>query len=225
MEPKSSAQRAYEIFLAALAWAAVLLQIFLVQRSGTANAAASGFPHSPLRSMLDTVSYFTVLSNLLVAVVTTAVAFRADPSNEDDPRGISGFLTRQGTLAAVAVYIFVVGLIYSVLLRGVWNPAGWQLVADRALHDAVPVLYVLYWLIFVPKQNLRWSQPLWWLIYPAVYCLYSWVFGTLTGKFMYWFADPTTMGWPNVIKHLALMLLFFLLLGEIAVGIGRLRRG
>jgi hypothetical protein len=96
---------------------------------------------------------------------------------------------------------------------------------DRALHDAVPVLYVLYWLIFVPKRGLRWSQPLWWLIYPAAYCVYSLVFGMVTGKYMYWFVDPTGLGWPKVLAHLAVLFACFLLLGEIAVGVGRLRRG
>jgi hypothetical protein len=223
MERKSKAQRAYEIFLAVFTTAAVALQIVLVLWYGTANVGKSPL-HSALRSMLDTVSYFTVLTNLLVAAVSTAATLELE-STSDEARGLGGFLTRQGTMAATAVYIFVVGLIYSTFLRGTWNPAGWQLVADRALHDAVPVLYVLYWLIFVPKHGLRWSQPLWWLIYPAVYCVYSWVFGTITGKFMYWFADPTTMGWPNVIKHIALLLVFFLLLGEVAVGLGRMRRG
>ena len=229
MEPKSSAQRACEIFLAALATGAVALQIILVLRTRAANG------ESVLRGLIDTVSYFTVLTNIAVAKVCSAAALRAE--RESDGAGAGGgakvdtarwpisFLTSPGTMTAVAVYISVVGLTYSLLLRSIWNPTGWQLVVDRALHDAVPVLYVLYWLIFVPKQNLRWSQPLWWLIYPAAYCVYSFVFGAITGKYMYWFVDPTSLGYPRVFVHIALMLMFFLLLGEIAVGIGRLRRG
>jgi hypothetical protein len=229
METKSSAQRACEIFLAALATGAVALQIILVLRTRAANG------ESVLRGLIDTVSYFTVLTNIAVAKVCSAAALRSE--RVSDGAGAGGgakvdtaswpmrFLTSPGTMTAVAVYISVVGLTYSMLLRSIWNPTGWQLVADRALHDAVPVLYVLYWLIFVPKRGLRWSQPVWWLVYPAAYCVYSFVFGAITGKYMYWFVDPTTMGWPNVIKHLAMLLAFFLLLGEIAVGIGRMRRG
>ncbi len=234
MQPKSSAQRAYEILLAALATGAVALQIILVLRTRAANG------ESAIRGLIDTVSYFTVLTNIAVAKVATAAALRADRLTSDASTSASAasavrnkddgaswpirFLASPGTMTAVAVYITVVGLTYSLLLRNIWNPAGWQLVADRALHDAVPVLYVLYWLIFVPKQNLRWGQPVWWLIYPLAYCVYSFAFGAITGKYMYWFVDPLTLGYPRVFAHIALMLLFFLLLGEIAVGVGRLRR-
>jgi hypothetical protein len=180
-----------------------------------------------------------VLTNIAVAKVATAAALRADRAADDHAadgaRGVATndaganwpirFFTRPGTMTAVAVYITLVGVSYSLLLRHIWNPTGWQLVADRALHDAVPVLYVLYWLIFVPKRGLRWSEPVWWLIYPAVYCLYSLVFGVVTGKYMYWFVDPTVIGWPKVLAHLAALFACFLLLGEAAVGIGRLKRG
>jgi hypothetical protein len=232
MKSKSNGQRAYEIFLAVFATAAVALQIILVLRARAANG------ESVLRGFIDTVSYFTVLTNIAVAKVATAAALRADRFTDGAAEGarvVTGsddaaswpirFFSRPGTMTAVAVYITVVGVSYSLLLRHIWNPTGWQLVADRALHDAVPVLYVLYWLIFVPKRGLRWSQPFWWLIYPAVYCLYSLAFGMVTGKYMYWFVDPTALGWPRVLAHLAALFACFLLLGEMAVGVGRLRRG
>jgi hypothetical protein len=227
MKSKSIGQRAYEIFLAVFATAAVALQIILVLRARAANG------ESVLRGLIDTVSYFTVLTNIAVAKVMSAAALRADRAPDDRAAGGAGgdsaiwpirFFTRPGTMTAVAVYITVVGVSYSLLLRHIWNPTGWQLVADRALHDAVPVLYVLYWLIFVPKRGLRWTQPVWWLIYPALYCLYSLAFGMVTGKYMYWFVDPTALGWPRVLAHLAALFACFFLLGEMAVGVGRLKR-
>jgi len=200
---------------------AVCAQVFLVMHTRSVNG------ESVVRGIVETVSYFTVLTNLMVVIVLNAAAQRADRANDEGEvdADAGGFLTRPETMTAVAVYIAVVGLTYSLLLRSIWNPTGLQLVVDRALHDAVPVLYVLYWLIFVPKRGLRWSQPLWWLIYPAAYCVYSLVFGMVTGKYMYWFVDPTGLGWPKVLAHLAVLFACFLLLGEIAVGVGRLRRG
>ena len=44
-------------------------------------------------------------------------------------------------MSAVAVYIFAVGLVYSLLLSALWHPVGWALVADVALHDLMPILY------------------------------------------------------------------------------------
>jgi hypothetical protein len=159
-----------------------------------------------------------VLTVLAVALVTTASA-----TTPVVPGTLDSFLTRPGTMTAVAVYIFVVGLVYSLFLRSVWDPTGLNKVADVALHDAVPVLYVVYWLIFVPKKNLNWTQPFYWLIYPLAYFAYALVRGEITGKYPYWFADPTVLGYPRTFANSALLLIGFLVLGEVAVSVGRLR--
>jgi hypothetical protein len=207
MANKTPVQQSYLVVLAVVAWVAVALQIWLVMQT---YAASGG---SMIRAMAHTLSYFTVLTNLVVALVTTASALRGE---------LDSFLTRPGTMTAVAVYIFVVGLVYSLFLRHVWNPTGLNKVADAALHDVVPVLYVLYWLIFVPKKNLSWVQPFYWLIYPLAYFAYALVRGEITGKYPYWFADPTHLGYPRTFMNSALLLTGFLVLGEIAVTIGRL---
>jgi len=175
--------------MAVVPWLAVGLQIWLVMQTYTARG------ESALGAVVHTLSYFTVLTNLVVALVTTASALRGE---------LDSFLTRPGTMTAVAVYIFVVGLVYSLFLRSIWDPTGLQLVADVALHDVVPVLYVLYW-----------------LIYPLAYFAYVLVRGEIIGKYPYWFADPTVLGYPRTFANSALLLVGFLVLGEIAVAVGR----
>ena len=204
MANKTPGQQCYLIVMAVVAWLAVFLQIWLVMQTYVANG------DSAIRGLVNTLSYFTVLTNLVVALVTTAAALR---------RKLDSFLTRPGTMTAVAVYIFVVGLVYSLFLRSIWDPTGLQLVADVALHDVVPVLYVMYWLIFVPKRSLSWVQPLYWLIYPLAYFGYALVRGEIIGKYPYWFADPTALGYPRTFANSALLLVGFLVLGEIAVAI------
>ena len=189
MKNKTTAQRGYLVILAVVAWVAVGLQIWLVMQTNAANG------DSAIRGVVNTLSYFTVLTNLIVALVTTASALRGE---------LDSFLTRPGTMTAVAVYIFVVGLVYSLFLRSIWDPTGLQLVADVALHDVVPVLYVLYW-----------------LIYPLAYFAYVLVRGEIIGKYPYWFADPTVLGYPRTFANSALLLVGFLVLGEIAVAVGR----
>ena len=212
MANKTPAQQAYLVILAVVAWLAVGLQIWLVMQTyATRGDSAFG-------AVVHTLSYFTVLTNLVVALVTTASA-----TTPTVPGELDSFLTRPGTMTAVAVYIFVVGLVYSLFLRSVWDPTGLNKVADVALHDAVPVLYVVYWLIFVPKKNLNWTQPFYWLIYPLAYFAYALVRGEITGKYPYWFADPTVLGYPRTFANSALLLIGFLVLGEVAVSVGRLR--
>jgi hypothetical protein len=160
----------YLVVIATIAWLAVAVQIFLV----IGIVTAAGQP--PIVGILNTLSYFTVLTNLLVALVATASAWRGCSD---------GFLTSPSTITATAVYIFVVGLIYSLVLRALWEPSGLQLAADIALHDLVPTLYVVYWLFCVPKGTLRWDQPIHWLIYPLAYMAYTLVRGLLGGRCLY----------------------------------------
>jgi hypothetical protein len=85
------------------------------------------------------------------------------------------------------VYNALVGIVYSLALRNVWALRGWQKIADVILHHALPLLYDLYWLIFVRKgsannsrennndDGLRFRDIPAWLAYPALYLIYPWV--------------------------------------------------
>jgi hypothetical protein len=197
----------YSVIIASIAWLAVALQIFLVIRI----VMAAGQP--AIVGIVNTLSYFTVLTNLLVALVATASAWRG---------GSDTSLTSPSTMTATAVYIFVVGLIYSLVLRALWEPTGLQLAADIALHDLIPTLYVVYWLLCVPKGTLRWGQPIYWLIYPLAYMAYTLVRGLLGGRYLYPFADVSTLGYPTVLGNVAIAVGGFFVLGVIAVAIDHL---
>jgi hypothetical protein len=185
-------------------WLGVVLQLGLSARLAMRQG------RSPLAGALDALCFFTVLTNLLVAVVTTARASAR-----------ATWLSARSTLAAVAVYIFVVGLIYSLLLRATWAPTGLQKAADVLLHDAVPVLYVLWWLTGAPKGGLRWRQPLQWLAYPCAYCLFAVLLGEATGRYLYPFANIAQLGWGTVGRNAALIFACFWILGVIAVFVDR----
>jgi hypothetical protein len=198
------------ILLAVIAWLAVLLQIALAVRTVTAAG------QSPIAGVINTLSYFTILTNLIVAIVSTAAALHSTTSNAPD-----SFLSRTSTLSAVAVYIFIVGLTYSLLLRSIWDPTGLSLVLDVALHDITPILYVLYWFFFVPKGTLRWSDPVYWLIYPVLYVLYCLIRGAITGLYSYYFVDVTLLGYPKALLNTALLLVGFWIVALIVVAIDR----
>src|SRR3984957_1180541 len=108
MATKTPAQQAYLMILAVVAWLTVGLQIWLVMQAYAARG------DSAFGAVVHTLSFFTVLTVLVVALVTTASATTLVLRGELD-----SFLTRPGTMTAVAVYIFVVGLVYSLFLRSV----------------------------------------------------------------------------------------------------------
>jgi hypothetical protein len=195
------------VLIAVIAWLAVLVQIV----SAAKGTVADG--RSLILAVVNTLSYFTILTNLLVAMVTTACFLRGDADT---------LLTRPSTQSAVALYIFVVGLIYTLLLRATWSPTGLNAVLDTALHDVTPILYVLYWFLFVPKGTLRWSLPLYWLIYPLLYVAYCILRGAFTGIYPYHFADVTLLGYPRALVNTVLLLLGFWILGLVLVAIDQL---
>jgi hypothetical protein len=162
-------------------------------------------------------SFFTILTNILTASVFTAVAFQ--------PKGGWGnWLCRPSVQAATAVYIAIVGMVYQLLLRQLWNPQGAQWIADVLLHGIVPVGYVVYWLLFAPRVELSWKDSVTWLIYPGAYLVYILGRGAVSGLYPYPFVDVKVLGYGGVFARVGLLLLVFLGLGLLVVAVGRWMR-
>ena len=204
MSNQDRSGRALLLLVATLGWLGLVLQLVVSAR------LASSAGRSPLAGVLDALCYFTVLTNLLTAIVATAGV-----------SGGRGFLQSHGTRAATAVYIFVVGLIYSLLLRALWAPSGLHNIADAILHDLVPLAYTIWWLGFAPKGGLRWVQPVRWLGYPLAYFAFSVALGSLTGRYLYPFVDLGALGIATLIRNAVLLGVLFWILGLAAVGIDR----
>ena len=100
-----------------------------------------------------------------------------------------------------------------------------QRVADVILHDVIPVGYVLYWVLFAPRTELRWKDALGWLVYPAVYAVYVLARGAVSGLYPYPFMDVNVLGYGGVLVHAAVFLLVFLGMGLLVVAVGRWTRG
>jgi hypothetical protein len=124
--------------IALLGCYALLLQLYLV----IVTARATGI--SVATTVVNYFSFFTISTNLFIAMVLT-VSLKRTPSKA------STFARRPTVQSAAAVYIAIVGIVYSLALRNLWAPEGLQKIADVILHDAIPILYLLYWLIFVRK--------------------------------------------------------------------------
>lgn len=149
-------------------------------------------------------SFFTIQTNLLLALIVTAACLRPNAAF---------FLTRPGVKAAAVVYIIVVGVVYAVLLSHLYHWKGSILFADSLLHKAIPVLYPLYWLAFVPKGQVRWSDPVRWLLFPVLYFAYTLARGAVVGAYPYPFLDVNTLGYPQVFINACGLLAVFLVLG------------
>ncbi|MBC8013353.1 MAG: Pr6Pr family membrane protein [Methyloceanibacter sp.] len=134
------------------------------------------------------------------------------------------FFSRPSVRTAIASYIIVVSTVYYTILQKLWNPEGWQLVADTIEHCVAPSLYLLDWLVFVPKGSLSVRSVPWWLIFPVAYAFYSLIHGAVTGYYPYPFLDVTQLGYQRVLLNMAALTAVFALLGLILVGIDRMLR-
>ena len=198
--------RIYAVAGASLGWFALALQLYLmlVQSSGPAM----------LGTVITYFSFFTILTNLLTALVFTAIAF--SPEN-----GWGQWFRTPTVQAGTAVYITLVGIIYQLLLRKLWNPQGAQWVADVLLHSVIPVGYVAYWLLFGPRTGLNWKTAVAWLTYPAVYLVYILARGAVSGLYPYPFVDVNVLGYGGVLARAGLLLLVFLGTGLLVVALAR----
>ena len=160
--------------------------------------------------------FFTILTNMLVALALSAQLFWWDTAT-------GRFFARPDVNTAIATYIAVVGIVYSLLLRDIWKPQGLQLIVDRLLHDLIPVAFLVYWWLAVPKQSLHWSQAPHWLIYPLAYCAYSLIRGELTGLYPYPFIDVKQLGYPRTFINAAGMVFGFLVAALMLIAISRLQ--
>ena len=193
---------------ALLGWLALALQLLLSIQLTIANGQGA------LAGVWIYLDYFTISTNVLVALALTADA--------RGPRGaLSRFFTRPDVHTATAMSIVIVAAIYNLMLRQLWQPHGWQIVADNTLHVVMPALFLLYWLLAVPKATLRWPQVMMWQLYPAAYFVYVLARGAMNGWYPYPFLDVTTLGYLRVVIDACMVLLVFVAVALLLVALGR----
>ena len=200
--------RLFAAIAALLSWSALALQLLLSIQLSVANG------QGVLAGVWTYIGYFTILTNMLVALALTAGA--------RGPRGtLSRFFARPDMHTAIAMSIVIVAAIYNLMLRQLWQPHGWQIVADNTLHVVMPVLFLLYWWLAVPKTMLRWPQVIYWQLYPAVYFAYVLARGAVDHWYPYPFLDVTKLGYLLVLADACMVLLVFVAVALLLVALGR----
>ena len=161
------ASRIVAIIAALVGWAGLALQyVIFAERVGLGLAT------------WRYVGFFTVLSNIGIACIATAIAL-----------GRRNWLTAARARLMGLTAIVTVGFVYSILLRSMWNPTGLQKLVDAALHDWTPILYAILWAL-MPHGELKWSDLKWALVPPALYLAYAMARGAVDGWYPYYFLHP-----------------------------------
>lgn len=152
-------------------------------------------------------AYFTIQSNLIVAVTTALLA--RDPLRD-------GTLFRAARVAGV-VGITVTGIVHFFLLRPLLDLDGLDWFSDKLLHMAVPVLAVVGFALFGPRPRVDWPDVRLAVAWPVAWAVETMVVGAVTGWFPYPFLDPDEdAGWPGVLLSLGGITAFVLALFALA---------
>ena len=147
-------------------------------------------------------SYFTVQSNILVAVTSWLLAWRPDRD---------GRVFRVVRLDAL-LCIAVTGVVYHSVLSGEADLTPSGAIANLLLHTVSPVGAVVAWLALGPRRRIE-SRTVWWSVaYPLAWIAYTFVRGAVVGWYPYPFIDVTAIGLGHALLNTGIVAVLFLLL-------------
>ncbi|MFT4253789.1 MAG: Pr6Pr family membrane protein [Caulobacter sp.] len=198
-------ERGWRLTAAAIVWFAIVLQYVLRVEGRDISVQTIRF-----------FSYFTVLSNILVA--TTFAASALAPQSR-----LGVWAGRPGTRVAVGVYIGVTALVYHWLLAGLWEPEGWRVLTNFVLHTVCPLLFLTDLLVLPPREAARWGQAWKALALPFVFGVWTLIHGALSGWYPYPFLNVIKRGYPAVLVTMVVMAAGFFVLTLVLTAVQHLQ--
>lgn len=179
-----------------LTWFAVGAQLVLMIQNRQADL---------LETFIRFFSFFTILTNILVALFFTAKVFQLKKS-------VFRLFRGDGAITAVTAFILVVGLVYQFILRNMWHPTGLQMIVDELLHTFIPLLMLGYFLLTVEKRDLHFKLIFRWLWYPFSYLIAVMVRGYFSNYYPYPFLDLKQIDGAQVLINILSVIIFNLIL-------------
>lgn len=169
-----------------------------------------------LQRVVDTFSYFTIWSNIVVAVTATLLA-----------RGSDGPRTRVLMLDALLM-ITVTAIVYQVLLAPSIDVQGWSLFTDPVLHVITPLLTLLVWGWVGPRGWLTVRLLPLSLVVPLLWVVWMLARGAVIDAYPYAFVAVNERGYPAALATIGAILVFGLVVAGVLTGVERVlsrRRG
>jgi hypothetical protein len=130
--------------------------------------------------------YFTILSNILAALVLIGVALDPRPPS----RGVD-------VLRGAATFCMtLVGIIFALLLANL--ESGMLPWTNAVLHYLMPLVLLADWLTLPPRHRLSGGDAAMWLVIPLVYVAYTLARGASSHWYPYPFLNVDQNGWDGV---------------------------
>ena len=195
---------------AILAWVGVLgsltvdaLGLVIVPQFGPSyfGGHADGLAGSIPR-VIDNLSYFTIWSNILVAITTTMIYRNMNRTSKRLK------VLRLSSLMMITVTM----LVYILILAPDANPQSWNVYTNLLLHYITPPVTILVWLFFGPRKWISWKIIFNALLIPITYILYTFARGAVIGKYPYGFINVVELGYVGAIIGTGVVLVLGLII-------------
>lgn len=179
--------RAWHLLTFLVAAFALVLQFVLIWQGKQVLDESTSPPLST--RVIRFASYLTIWSNVLVA--WSAATLALDPVRD-------GRVWRALRLNAVVI-CFGGGVVHFFLLRPLLDLSGSSLLADRLLHMVVPLLAVIGWIFFGPRDRMPGLGAF--LVVPLGWLAYTLVRGAIVDWYPYPFIDVVEHGYAVVLLN------------------------
>lgn len=198
----------------ARAWSAlnaVVVVVALTIQIPITAANTEGYFDTPAARVANLFTFFTILSNILVAIVCAVLA--ACPRHRSTPFAVAW-------LDAVLA-IAVTGIVYNTVLAGLYDLRGAEYFADRLFHLVSPLMFLVGWLLFGPRGLVTARVVALSLIYPLAWLAFTLVRGAIITWYPYPFLDVTVLGYGQVVLNSLLITALFLGLAMVTALVDR----
>jgi len=165
-----------------------------------------------LGRLFDWMSYFTNLSNVLVAIVLTMLA-----------RNLYRTGLLWGTLRMDSLLmISVTGLIFAIVLAPDSSPEGLYIVTNALSHYIIPALTVVMFLILGPRRQISFATIFTALIIPIVWAVVILIRGAFIDAYPYGFLNAAALGLGTAIVNICGVAVLGIIIGVIFWALDRL---
>lgn len=219
---RQSRARIAHAVTAFLAWAGVVMTVVI----SAFGAYERGFwePHlygihpdgaaGVVSRLGDTLSYFTMWSNIVVALSATLLALA--------PQAVTP--ARRALRLSGLLMITITAIVYALILAPDDVVVGWSRITNPLQHLLVPGVTLLVWLIWGPRGWFTARTVAASLLIPLAWVAWMLGRGAVIDAYPYGFVNVATLGYPRVALTLLVILAFALLVAAAFRLVDRLLR-
>lgn len=213
MPPQLTLARVAHGLTATAAWLAVTMNVVISALGWYDETVPEGYLYGVnaagwaglVPRLADTLSYFTIWSNIVVAISSTQLAL--DPARTTFGRKV--------LRTSALLMITITAIVYAVLLAPTATVVGWSVITNPLAHVVVPALAVLSFLLVGPRGWIDARVVLASIGIPVVWVAFMLTRGAVIGAYPYGFADVRTHGYASVLAFVAGVLAFALLVAAL----------